>query len=607
MKKKLLLTFTLFLGFAGISQISKPIVGAQKSKFEVVKKDKKKEINQKAAGDTLWENDFSIPADWTITTGVGHTNGNWAIVNAMPASLISQIPTYGFPGAMNSSSGGNFALVNSDAAGPGAIQNAILTTSGSIDLSALGATPLMLSFTEIYRHYQESFFVAISNDNGATWTEFQANPPAEVPVNTNSGDPEIEAINITAAIGAGTWGANVKVRFRYSGTYDWFWGVDDVQILEALEDDIKVNRFWVATDMANTQGLDYYKIPLSQTSFPGLTFGANIINNGSSNQPNVALNSSSGAFSATGSSISLAVGASDSVSVTTPFVVPSTIGTSVVNVKTVVPNADDNDANNSGAFNIERTSTVYSRDNDEYSGGFTNFTSNTGLEVKIGNLMEIFDPVNAGYVDVYVANVANTAGKDIDAEVYIFDAASGDFVYYTQTQSHTLTTGDLGGFVSLPFVGSGCILNPGDVILLLAHHYGGSPSVGFGMAQPVQEQTVLGFTSAGSVALADPNAIMIRLDDKNDLGLDDITNNYGLSVYPNPSSDNVQVSFEMKTNANVRISITDVNGKELNSIVLTDVNGTQNVSIDVTNYASGIYLVNLFANDEKVVKKLTVK
>lgn len=608
MKKQLLVSFTVLMGFAVNAQVLLPTLPAQKNKFDKpVVKAKDNLVNQKAAGDTIWENDFSTPADWTISNAAGHTLGDWAIVNALPASLISQIPTYGFPGAMNSASGGNFALVNSDEAGVNAIQNALLTTSGSIDMSAYGTTAMVLKFTEIYRHFQESFFVAISNDNGATWTEFQANPPSEVPVNTNSGDPEVETINITAAIGAGTWGTDVKIRFRYSGAYDWFWGVDDVQILEALEDDIKVSRFWVATDVMNTQGLDYFKIPVSQSSFPGLTFGANVINNGSVDQTAVALNATSGAYNATGTPVAVAVGATDSIEVTTPFMVPATIGNSTVDVKSEVTNGDDDDSNNSETYVVERTATVYSRDNGVYSGAFTNFASNTGNEVRIGNIMEIFDPINAGYVDVRVADIAGTAGSDIGAEVYLYDPNSQEFVYYTQTVIHNLTAGDLGNFVSIPFVGSGCALNAGDVILLVAFHYGGNPSVGFGMAQPVLEQTVLGFTSAGSVALSDPNAIMVRLNDKNDLGLEDMNNSFGLSVYPNPASDLVNISFDLSTSADVTIMISDISGKEIETVSLNNVAGIKNVDINVADYKAGVYLVNMISNGERVVKKLTVK
>ncbi len=608
MKKHLLLIATVILVFNLSAQVTRPTDKAEKNRYSSEEKIKiGTGINQKAPGDTLWQNNFSTVSDWTVTSGTGHTAGSWSIVNAMPTSLTSQIPTYGFPGAMNSSSGGNFALIDSDGAGVSAAQNSILTYSGSIDLSAYGSAAVLLKFTEIYRHYQESYFVGVSNDGGVTWTEFSANPLSEVPVNTNSGNPEIETINVTATIGAGTWSNNVKVRFRYSGAYDWFWGVDDVQLVEALADDIKVSRFWLATDMATTQGLDYFKVPVSQVNFPGLTFGANIINNGSNAQSSVALNAESGAYNATGTSISLATNTADSISVTTPFLLPSAIGNNIVDVKSVLASGDDDDANNSISYTISRDANVYARDNGAYSGAFTNFSSNVGQEVRIGNLMEIFDAINAGYVDVRIANITGTAGATIGAEVYLFDSGANDFIFYTATEERQLTASNLGNFVSLPFTGSGCSLSAGDLILLVAYHYGGSPSVGFGMAQPVQEQTVQGFTTAGAVALSDPNAIMIRLNDLNDLSVNELPSNFGLSIYPNPSSDVVSISFDLATSSDVIIAIEDIQGKTIENIRLNQVNGVYNHNLDVSKFNAGVYFVKMNANGEYSTKRFIKK
>src|SRR5690606_20886453 len=103
---------------------------SKQSNFSV--KAKKVSNQAKAEGDVLWTNDFSTASDWTIsnmgaTGSPVHTSGDWAIVNAMPTSLTSQAGSYGFPTAMNSTSGGNFALIDSDAEGGAASQNAMIS------------------------------------------------------------------------------------------------------------------------------------------------------------------------------------------------------------------------------------------------------------------------------------------------------------------------------------------------------------------------------------------------------------------------------------------------------------------------------------------------
>ena len=168
----------------------------------------------KAPNDTIWFDDFSSGTGWTASNQGAHTAGDWAIVSAMPASLTSQVPPYDFPIAMNSNSGGNFALIDSDAEGGAATQDALLTLDTPIDLSAMGTTSLSIRFTEIYRHFYDYNFVEVSNDNGTTWTTFAVNTVATVPVNTNSGDPEFEDVNISSAMAtAGSWGSQVLIRF----------------------------------------------------------------------------------------------------------------------------------------------------------------------------------------------------------------------------------------------------------------------------------------------------------------------------------------------------------------------------------------------------------
>ena len=576
---------------------------------------------EKAEGDVIYSNDFTTASDWTISNAGSptHTSGDWAIVNAMPGSLTSQIPTYGFPGAMLSASGGNFALVNSDAAGNGALQNAYLTTANGIDVAASLSTngsaanaPLYLKFTEIYRHYQESFFVAISNDGGTTWTEFQVNTEAEVPVNTNSGNPEYETVNITPANGGGNWGSDVRIRFRYQGTYDWFWGVDDVKLVEAWQNDIKVVEFHQATDITSTQALDYYIVPTSQSSFPGLTFGANVLNNGAANQASVALNAISGTYNETGPAITLNSAAEDTVEVTVPFMLSNTIGDYNVDLTTVITGSDSDDANNTKQLTIRRDAHLYSRDNGNITGAISQVSNNDGNEMSIGNVMEIFDPIDVYSMQVRLVNQSAAVGQEFYGEIEIFDGTTGDFIPVDITESHVITTGDLNNFVTLHFTNGPLSFDAGDAILVLAHHYGGTNEIGFGYAQPTFDQTVFGYTYTSTpptrFSLSDPNAIMIRLNDLNDLSVAENEAQFELNVFPNPATEQTKVSFKLNNASDVAVTVTDLAGK----VVFTEntsnaAAGQHEVSISTANLAGGIYTVNFAANNSIVTKKLVVR
>src|SRR5688572_5770146 len=66
----------------------------------------------------FYTNDFSTPSTWTMTN-TSSPALDWQIGSTFPSSLAGQ----GFGPAFNSTSGGNFAIVDSDGAGATASQN----------------------------------------------------------------------------------------------------------------------------------------------------------------------------------------------------------------------------------------------------------------------------------------------------------------------------------------------------------------------------------------------------------------------------------------------------------------------------------------------------
>ncbi len=152
-----------------------PMVSASKNTYAVANKAQAVH-QQKAEGDIVWSNDFGTSADWLHVSGVNQTAGalgKWQIVNAISSSLTAQ----GFNSTIQSVSGPSFALIDSDAAGSAAVQDAYLEYTGTINLSTLASgTPLYLEFTEYYRHYQEQNFIEVSIDGGTTWVTYEVNP-----------------------------------------------------------------------------------------------------------------------------------------------------------------------------------------------------------------------------------------------------------------------------------------------------------------------------------------------------------------------------------------------------------------------------------------------
>lgn len=578
---------------------------ALKDRNEIRPVVKKAANAEKAEGDVVWSNTFTTPADWNQTTGPGHTAGDWAIISSIPASIAAQQASYQWPATFSGASG-NFAFIDSDAAGGSAAQDAYLEHVAAIDLSASGNAALYLRFDEYYRHFYDQNYVEVSNDNGVTWTTFQVNPESEVPVNTNCVDGEVETVNITPAKGAGPWTNQVKIRFHYVGQWDWFWGIDNVEIVEAWNNDMKLNNWYTATPIATSFGLDYYHVAASQSSFPGLTFGAIATNNGGLDQASVALTATgTGGYNQTGTAIAIAAAATDSLEITTPYM-PAGIGTKTVNLTTTVP-TDSDPTNNTGSFDMFMTQYEYSRDNNIQSGSIGQISSQDGQPLKIGNVMEIFNTMTVRAVKVRLSTQpAGAVGGEYFCEIYRFNGVDAyDWVAETEIRTVANTAA---AWVQIPLIGGAVTLNPGDDILVVAGHYGGTDEIRFGLAQNTYESSVLGFTAADELfSLSSPSAVMIRLIDDPTANVEEMTNNFGMSVYPNPANANTTVTFELNNEANVSVNVTDLAGKVVYTQALGTVNGSQEVALNTESLTNGVYMVNLSVNGTVSTQKLVVR
>ncbi|MFD0633298.1 choice-of-anchor J domain-containing protein [Catenulispora yoronensis] len=110
---------------------------------------------------------------------------------------------------------GGFAIIDSDYLGTGKSQDTYLTAPVA-DLSAIAAPEL--DFATYYKPYgNSSATVEVSVDNGATWSAIWSQTTAQVD-GTTVRLPLPQAANK----------AQVQVRFHYTGTWAYFWEVDNV-------------------------------------------------------------------------------------------------------------------------------------------------------------------------------------------------------------------------------------------------------------------------------------------------------------------------------------------------------------------------------------------
>jgi subtilisin-like proprotein convertase family protein len=161
--------------------------------------------------------------DEPFTAGIP---GSWTVVNGGSGGGAAATWTTANPGGRSAASpmANPLAIVDSDNAGTGATQDEELITPVMNLATATGVT---LEFDQYFRHYgggqaEKGDVDVRSSLTGGAWVNVLRNQGAD------SANPNHRTLDITAqAAGA----SDVQVRFHYySGTYEWYWQVDNVKV-----------------------------------------------------------------------------------------------------------------------------------------------------------------------------------------------------------------------------------------------------------------------------------------------------------------------------------------------------------------------------------------
>lgn len=81
-----------------------------------------------------------------------------------------------------------------------------------------------------------------------------------------------------------------------------------------------------------------------------------------------------------------------------------------------------------------------------------------------------------------------------------------------------------------------------------------------------------------------------------------------INLYPNPSSANTNVEFDLTNTSDVNITLTDLTGKLISQPVNGEMTeGNHKVAIDLTSLTAGVYLVEITVNGVSKIEKLIVE
>ena len=81
----------------------------------------------------------------------------------------------------------------------------------------------------------------------------------------------------------------------------------------------------------------------------------------------------------------------------------------------------------------------------------------------------------------------------------------------------------------------------------------------------------------------------------------------GLTVYPNPTSDLLNLHIQSEASEQARLSLLHVNGQLVRDMPLQLNNGTQHVSLSVRDLAGGFYVLRLSTEKGMAIKKVIIE
>ncbi|MFM7681652.1 MAG: T9SS type A sorting domain-containing protein, partial [Bacteroidota bacterium] len=221
---------------------------------------------------------------------------------------------------------------------------------------------------------------------------------------------------------------------------------------------------------------------------------------------------------------------------------------------------------------------------------------------EVGHIYDIFQSATLYGIDA-VLNSSSEPGSEIFAKLYSIDPTTGDFVFVEESSPYVITQADLGQKISLP-LGSPINLNANEAYLAMIGSYGDGGATNdlvTASSGSTTPQTTFYYDYTDQTWYYTTSNVMVRMNFDPILSINEIENAFGLSVYPNPANELINVSLNKSTNAT--ISVVDVAGKVVKT---ASINGLTS-SINAADLTNGVYYVTITDGTSVATEKVVIK
>ena len=656
MKQVYFLIAAMFVGTIANAQVKMPVQAAKDAQASSINS----EAPAQAARAVFWENDCNVDScsDWSFGNGALEVGTPWEEIDINfvcttdgPSGPYNQWAGGSGDGsaasAMNSTTSANgVIMVDSDLFGADAnydanwVENCWFSTVTPINCA--DHQYVSISLETRYRCWDnggsddsEKCLIEISRD-GVNWPAIdswdeesgtvdyggETTPVASrkevfpgYGTSDGSDNPALLEFDITEAAGGQE---TIYIRFRWSGTWGYSWEIDDIKVYDTPANDTRIDNYLSYTDFERTGVYEYGA--WAQSQIPAdLAAAAKVYNVGYEDQTNVTLGVTAVGLTAYSSAIMLAYATADTLSAA---YMPYALGPVTVEYALTADAVDENPENNMASQSFEVTDLSWGRDD----GVSTAAAPGDGTDDYIAmSLFDIVDDVVVYAIDVAIMD-GSEAGTSVITHLFdLFDENSLTEQYGGLLQStdefdiiegNTNAVGEVTSWYTFVF-DEPYMAAAGDWLGAGFEHYGGS-NVQYGESKFTSDQTafIYGPFGAGSaydwyytnevpmVRLnLDPNAV-------NTISEENVTTT-GFQMYPsfpNPTNGVTRVQFRLDRASDVNFEVRDIAGKIVYSVNMgTQAPGYNSISVDASEFASGVYTYTLSVDGERATDRLMVK
>lgn len=610
-----LVFFSLSFSFVGQSVIEPIVISNQHTVSPLYKQ---KVTNAKVAGAVLWREDFngSLPNGWVVVnTNPNNIEWEWSS-NYRAGQFTRWIP------AIGSSTGGNgFMSLPMDSFNtPIPVTGSVAadTWFGSPEITLQARPSVTLRFQQSLAYCcnaNVSLTVEVSKDS-LNWDVYDAK--RSLPVNALTVDPEHVSLDVSSTLANSS---KAYIRFKAVGMTQYFWMVDDVELVETPTNAYAIELSDVIFSHGFNTNTAYTQIPLQLLdSIDSRIVVRNVgvlAQTNLENQIELFLDSNinGGSFPlgivhAIGS-VPVNMGPGQVNTIQTPVFRPSNFGH--YRLKNTLQ-ADSNNqipARGTREFSFAVTDSILAKDDGDFPfNGYRPFFGNGYRMASIFNMTTKPSVLNS--VSVYVANDLAAVGAVMQVKIWGYDdnvAVVNDRVTKAALDSssvlRTITQADLGNWVVVPLANP-LALQASSQYAVGVEQVGGTGSLNIGTKylrnenRPYLQTLIRGATTSWD---AQNMLIGIRLNlAQLSVGISDQRGKeVFVKVFPNPTIDNLTIQHTEQIKA---IRVQNILGKEVYADLA--VHSTQ-TAINLDGIPNGIYLISIITKDNRETVRKIIK